>query len=208
MLSSETNEYNDVFEYQIKKVFEYAREIHSYLFLPLGIAEKTKFSSTIIYKIKEIVEQFNEDNNRKIVKFLSNYSLPYSDYGATELYYIFNSLLVNEIKYCLDNIKKHCPEGRENVEKYIVEESDKQKYEYMGVVGLDLSEEKIIIDIVNGICDENKPRNLKLRYQKEELKHLGITIEKIDSQLSNYSTYFKKPCFVTRITIPNINFIK
>lgn len=196
--------FDDVFEEKIIQLYKYAREIHSYLLLPLGIAEKTKYNSTLIYKLKQIVDQFNEESGGKIVKFLNNYTLPYSNYGAKELYYIFNSILVNEIRYCLDNIKKHCSD---NNEKYLVEEADNQMYEYLGVVGLDLSEEKIIIDIVNGISENYKPRNLKLRYQKEELKNLGITIERIDSNLSKYSACFNKQSFVTRITIPNINFI-
>lgn len=184
------------------EIFEDAMKIHSYLFLPLGISKDKTTSNTLINRLISIVKDYNDEQDENIVKFMYDYTIPSPTHGAKELYYIFNNILSDEIKYCLDNIKKYYVKNR-TAEKYI----DAKSNEYFGVLGLDIKEEFITLEITNGLVAPISNVQFKLRYQKEELKNLGVTIKSVNKKDSLYGGYYKSDCFVIHINIPNINFL-
>lgn len=198
---------NDEFKNKVKRIFDEALKIHSFLFLPLGIFNQTKPETTIINKLINIVNDYNKSHKNCMVKFVSDYEYPKSKYDSNELYYLFNNMLIDEIKYCLDNVRKYCSDGISPNEQFVGSSKNYNKKKYRGIMGIDIKEERIMVDIVNSIDKPIRDVNLKLRYEKEELKNIGITIEKVNSECSKYSECFSGESFVTRITIPNINFI-
>lgn len=187
---------------KVRSIFNEALQLHSHLISPLGISETHSNSTNIIYKISNIVDEYNQDNKGKEVYFDEGYELPTPKYLSKELFYVFNHMLVKEIRYGLDNIRKHCFSDEECKVKKINIGGN----EYAAILALELKEECINIDIINNVEKTIDEPNLKLRYEKEELKSLGITISRIDREKSQFAKKFEKNCFVLRITIPNINF--
>ena len=201
------NDKNEKICEKARQIFNAALEIHAQLIAPLGIGEKYSNSErNIINKIRRIVDEYNKENLGKEVVFDNDYEFPVSKYSAKELFYIFNNMLAQEIKYGLDNIRKHCFEKDKcKIKKIKYNGGDKD--EYAALLAQEIKEEYINVDIINNVEKPIDNVNLKLRYEKEELKNLGITIKQIKKSESKFSDLFDETCFILRITFPNINFI-